>query len=91
MPSAASPAPELPLGRGCARAGARAAQPPWLPAVVFPTGEPEGAVAAVAVRGQVVREPPRHLWGQPGCQDRAVPALLSEPPPHPRACAAEGS
>lgn len=32
-----------------------------LPAVVFPTGEPEGAVAAVAVRGQVIREPPRHL------------------------------
>lgn len=35
---------------------------PWLPAVVLPAGQPEGAVAAVAVRGQVVGEPSRHLW-----------------------------
>lgn len=32
-----------------------------LPAVVLPTGEPEGTVTAIAVCRQVVRKPSRHL------------------------------
>lgn len=35
--------------------------PPVAPAVVFPAGEPEGAVTGVAVGSQVVREPTGHL------------------------------
>lgn len=35
--------------------------PPGAPAVVLPAGKPEGAVARVAVGGQVVREPTGHL------------------------------
>lgn len=34
---------------------------PTVPAVVLPAGKPEGAVARVAVGGQVVREPTGHL------------------------------
>lgn len=35
--------------------------PPTAPAVVLPAGEPEGAVARIAVGGQVVRKPTGHL------------------------------
>lgn len=41
--------------------------PSMVPAVVLPTGKPEGTVTRIAVGGQVVRKPTGHLqnrWGQ---------------------------
>lgn len=56
--------------------------PPVAPAVVFPAGEPEGAVTRIAVGSQVVREPTGHLenrWGQVSNRKWAIQLLPAEP------------